>query len=217
MLGGEVGAGGGEPCPSGQILASEVVWIGDSWAFRPGTQHTRLTELARQAGTLALNEDYSFDLPKDGASMADVARQYEMRQAGATKIKVLLMDGGTWDPVIANLTGMSVPAAMDDSIANFKAFIAKVENDGTVQHIVYFLMPELPTIPGVAEMRPQLQRTCAESAVPCHFLDLDPLWEMRRNDEPSYTADDGIQASEKGGTVIAEAIWQIMQDECIAQ
>lgn len=212
------GAGGErDPCTTGQVLASEVVWIGDSWVIQPGTQHTRLTELARQAGTLAPNEDYSWDLPKDAASMADVTRQYEAREAGATKIKVLLMDGGTWDPVIANFTNMSVPAAIDNSIADFKAFIAKVESDGTVQHIVYFLMPELPTIPGVAEMRPELQQACEGSSVSCHFLDLEPLWKMRRDDEPSYTADNGTWASEKGGTVIAEAMWQIMQDDCIAQ
>lgn len=218
LAAGEAGVGGEtDTCASGQVLSSEVVWIGDSWVIRPGTQHTRVTELARLAGTLATNEDYSFDLPKEGADMAAIAKQYEARQAGTTKIKVLLMDGGTWDPIIANLTGMSVSDAIDTSVRNFRSFLAQVASDGTVEHIVYFLVPELPTIPGVAEMRPELQQACAESAVPCHFLDLETLWQQRRDDEPSYTADDGIQASSKGGTVIGEAIWKIMQDECIAQ
>jgi hypothetical protein len=211
-LGGETGT-----CASGRVLASEVVWIGDTWVTIPGTQHTRVTELARQAGKLGAGEDYSFELAKAGEGMAAIAKQYETRQAGPVKIKVLLMDGGTWDPIIANLTGASVPAAIDTSISNFRALLGKIASDGTVEHIVYYLMPELPTIPGVAVMRPQLQQACEESVVPCHFLDLQPLWEQRADDEPSYTADDGIQASPKGGTVIGEAIWKIMQEECIAQ
>jgi hypothetical protein len=34
---------------------------------------------------------------------------------------------------------------------------------------------------------------------------------------PEYTDGSGIQASEAGATVIAEEIWRIMQDNCIAQ
>jgi hypothetical protein len=215
---GDAGVGGGtNTCASGQILASDVVWIGDSWVTIPGTQHTRVTELARQAGKLGAGEDYSFDLPQAAADMAAIAEQYETGQARATKIKVLLMNGGTWDPIAANLTGASVSAAIDTAISNFRALLGKIASDGTVEHIVYFLQPELPTIPGVAVMRPQLQQACEESVVPCHFLDLEPLWQQRSDDEPSYTADDGIQASIKGGTVIGEAIWKIMQAECIAQ
>jgi hypothetical protein len=215
---GDAGMGGGmETCASGHVLASEVVWIGDSWVTLPGMQHTRVTELARQAGKLGAGEDYSFELAKGGEDMAAVAKQYETRQGGAVKIKVLLMDGGTWNPLIASLTGASVPAAIDTAIRDFRGLLGKIASDGTVEHIVYFLQPELPKIPGVAAMRPQLQQACEESLAPCHFLDLEPLWEQRRDDEPSYTADDGIQASPKGGTVIGEAIWKIMQDECIAQ
>jgi hypothetical protein len=74
-------------------------------------------------------------------------------------------------------------------------------------------MPELPTIPGVATMRPLFEQACAESVVPCHFLDLQPLW----LGHPEYTAPDGIQSSEAGARVIADSIWAIMQDNCIAQ
>jgi hypothetical protein len=47
--------------------------------------------------------------------------------------------------------------------------------------------------------------------VPCHFLDLQPRWAGH----PEYS--DGIQASSAGASVIADSIWSIMQDECIAQ
>jgi hypothetical protein len=59
-------------------------------------------------------------------------------------------------------------------------------------------------------MRPQF--TCAGSTVPCHFLDFQRLW----NGHPEYTASDGIQASVAGATVIADNIWAIMQEYCIA-
>jgi len=63
----------------------------------------------------------------------------------------------------------------------------------------------------VAKLRPLLRDACEESAVPCHFLDLDPIW------QPEYTGDTAIQASDAGGVAIAEAIWDIMQEHCIAQ
>jgi hypothetical protein len=53
--------------------------------------------------------------------------------------------------------------------------------------------------------------SCEQSAVPCHFLDLEPLWQGH----PEYTA--GIQASEAGAIVIADEIWAIMEGNCIAQ
>jgi hypothetical protein len=88
-----------------------------------------------------------------------------------------------------------------------------VAGDGTVEHVIYFLPAELASIPGVAALRPLLQQACAGSAVPCHFLDLQPLWAGH----PDYTASDGLLPSDSGGQAIAEAIWAIMQGSCIAQ
>jgi hypothetical protein len=55
--------------------------------------------------------------------------------------------------------------------------------------------------------------SCEQSAVPCHFLDLDPLWQGH----PEYTDGSGVQASEAGAIVIADQIWAIMEANCIAQ
>jgi hypothetical protein len=94
-----------------------------------------------------------------------------------------------------------------------QVLLDEVASDGTVEHIVYFLYPELPTIAGVAALRPGMQAACAASTVPCHFLDLQPLWEGH----PEYTGGDTIHPSQAGGNVIAESIWAIMQENCIAQ
>jgi len=210
--GGDAGAAGsGESCLHAQVPAEAVLWIGDSWVLRPGTQHDRVRDYARGIHAIQDNEDY-FNLAADASNMAAVAKQYDTRQ-GVTKVKVLLMDGGTWDPIAAQMAHTSVQTAIDNSISNFQQFLAKVASDGTVEHIVYFLVPELSTIPGVSTMRPRLQQACAESAVPCHFIDLQPYWAGH----PEYTAADGIQSSEAGAVVIADLIWTTMQEHCIAQ
>jgi hypothetical protein len=198
--------GDAEACVSGSTEANEVLWIGDSWVEFPGTQLSRLRELAQLAGAIGPNESYA-SRAVAAATMADIVAQYEAQQASGQPVKVLLMNGGTWDTIAAQGDDASVASVM----ATFEQFLSKVASDGSVEHIVYFLQPELPTIPGVAKLRPLLRDACEGSAVPCHFLDLDPIW------QPEYTGAGAIQASEAGGMAIAEAIWDIMQEHCIAQ
>lgn len=212
--GGGAGTGDGssDECSPEPVLAGEVLWIGDTWIQIPGTQHTRVRDLARAAGALGPNEDYA-NRAAPATNMAAVAEQYQTQESGATKVKVLLMDGGTWDPIAAQMMNAPIAPAIDNMIAEFQRFLARAASDGSVEHIVYFLVPELAAVPGVAAMRPRLQQACADSTVPCHFLDLQPLW----LGHPEYTAPDGIQSSEAGARVIADSIWAIMQDNCIAQ
>jgi hypothetical protein len=208
-FGGSTAASGGAgTCDNAPVNANEVLWIGDTWVTIPGNQHTRVRDFARASGAIGPDEDYAV-LAAPFASMEAIAVQYETQQTGPTEVKVLIMDGGTWDTIVANGSDASINA----TTAMFAQLLAKVASDGTVQHIVYFLVPELPMIPGVAGLRPEVQRACAESIVPCHFLDLQPIWAGH----PEYTSSDGVQASEAGGSAIADAIWAIMQQSCIAQ
>lgn len=200
----------GDGCVRGQVNADEVLWIGDSWILFPGSQRARVTELARRAGALPPSEDY-VNGAVAAAFMADIENQYATREAGPTKVKVVLMDGGTWDTLVANGSGASVTSAAD----GFSQFLARVAADGTVEHVVYFLPPEIPGIPGVAALRPLVQQACAQSIVACHFLDVQLLWAGH----PEYTdpATGGILPTEAGAIVLADALWAIMRDECIAQ
>jgi hypothetical protein len=201
---------GGGSCTRGQVNADEVLWIGDSWILFPGSQRTRVRDLARAAGALAANEDY-VNGAVAASTMTQVANQYATREAGAPKVKVVLMDGGTWDTLVANGSNASVTSAA----SAFSQFLAQVATDGTVEHIVYFLPPELPAIPGVAALRPLVQQACAQSAVPCHFLDLQPLWAGH----PEYTdpATGGILPTEAGAIALADALWATMRADCVAQ
>jgi hypothetical protein len=182
------------------------VWIGDSWILVPGSQQTRVSDLARAAGAIGPNDEYVI-AAQPATRMAAIAMQYDNRQAGAVKVKVLIMDGGTWDTIVDNGSAASV----ENVVNTFRQHLAKVASDGTVEHIIYFLPPELPSIPGVAALRPPLQQACAESTVRCHFLDLQPLWAGH----PEYS--EGFLPSAAGAVVLANAIWAIMQSRCIAQ
>jgi hypothetical protein len=202
---------GGLACLHGQVSANEVLWIGDSWILvPPGTLPNRVRDLARAAGVIGPTEDYVMGAVA-ASSMAAIASQYDKQEASATKVRVLLMDGGTWDTIQSNGADATVT-----SVANsFAQLLAQVSSDGTVGHVIYFLQPELSGIPGVAALRPPLQQACTQSRVPCHFLDLQPLWAGH----PEYTASSGGISfpTETGATVIADAIWGIMRDNCIAQ
>src|SRR6187401_2449417 len=76
----------GDGCVRGQVNADEVLWIGDSWILFPGSQRTRVTELARRTGALPPAEDY-VNGAVAASFMADIENQYATREAGATKVK----------------------------------------------------------------------------------------------------------------------------------
>jgi hypothetical protein len=198
----------GGSCPSGQVNANEVLWIGDSWVLVPGSQHTHLRDLARAAGAIGANDDYVLGAVA-ASTMAAIANQYSTQEATSTKVKVVIMDGGTWDTIVANGSDASVTSAA----SGFTQFLATVASDATVQHVIYFLTPELPNIPGVAALRPLVRQACTDSAVPCHFLDLQPLW----IGHPEYTASDNLFPTDTGAQALANAIWAVMQGSCIAQ
>lgn len=199
------------PCPHATVRADEVLWIGDSWMNVPGNaQATGVRDMARAKGAIGPNDDYTVTA-MPGARMSDIASQYTMQEAMSTKVKVLIMDGGTIDTITAQGSDASVSAV----VMTFNQFLANVANDGTVKKIVYVLMPELPAIDGVAALRPPMQQACATSAVPCYFLDLQKYW----SGHPEYTTMPGgiPLPTDAGARVIATQLWTTMLMNCIAQ
>lgn len=187
------------------VPAAEVLWIGDSWFTMPDELQRKLVVAsARSAGVIGETADY----PSRAAAatpLSAIVEQYRSQRAIGPAPRVLIMDGGTWDTIQASGSDESVAAVQ----LEFEAFLGELASDGSVENLIYMLMPELPTIPGVAALRPGLMAACERSPVPCHFLDLEPLWEGH----PEYTAS-GIQASEAGAAVIAEQTWNILQGGC---
>ena len=56
---------------------------------------------ARTAGAIGPSDDYVIGAAP-ATTMAMIASQYAAQEAGATKVKVLIMDGGTWDTIVAS-------------------------------------------------------------------------------------------------------------------
>ena len=145
-----------------------------------GSQHTRVRDLARMAGRprpdRGLRQRGRGRRPPWPRSRISTPRARRARP----RSRSLLMDGGTWDTIIGERLGRlrhqrgeclhPVPRA------------GRQRRDR--RDIIYFLMPELPGIPGVAALRPLVQQACAQSTVPCHFLDLQTIWASH----PEYTA-----------------------------
>jgi hypothetical protein len=210
--GGSAGNAGGGGCQKGQVEGNEVLWIGDSWIQIPGSQYTIVRDLARDAGALASSESY-VNRAVSGSPITTIINQYTTYQAGSTKVKVLVMDGGGIDVMQQGKTQASVTGVVN----KVKDHFAKVATDGTTQHIIYYTYPQLPaTGPGqdVGPMlQPGLQAACEASSVPCHYLYLEPLFAGH----PEYIGGDSLHPSDAGARVIANAIWKIMQDNCIAQ
>jgi hypothetical protein len=209
------GEGGADNCAHAQIPANQVVWIGDSWVIYPAgaPQYTYVRDQARQAQAIGASDDY-VNLAAAASSMDAVAKQYETQESGPVKVKVLIMDGGTWDAVAAQMMGTSVADAIASSEQRFQDFLNEVATDGTVEDIIYFLVPPLPSVPGVDSMRPVLETACAAPRhARCHFIDLADTWASH----PEYTGPSGIQPSASGATAIGQQIWSTMQTDCIAQ
>jgi len=86
-----------------------------------------------------------------------------------------------------------------------------------VAHVVYAFYPDPVDATLRAKMdvlRPLLERACKNSALTCHFLDLRSAF-ANRYDE--YIQADGMNPTEAGSQASAQAIWAVMQKECIAQ
>jgi hypothetical protein len=200
-------AGDGAACPHAQISGAKVLWIGDTWAYFPGEQNTVVRDRARALGAIGAADEYI--IAAQGAqTMAQIATQYDNQKAGAPK--VIIMDGGTWDTIQSNGAAATVTSVVD----TFTQFLVNVHNDGTVEHVVYFLCPESAAIPGVAALRTPLQSACAQSQVPCHFLDLQATWAGHSD----YNTTGAIPIpTDAGATAIGNAIWAKMQQDCIEQ
>lgn len=132
--------------------------------------------------------------------------------------KVLLMDGGTIDLIRGSPLDGGTAIAVYTVVSKFQALLAKATTGGTRQHIVFVLIPEVPglpgTWPGLAGIRSGIQEACAASQVPCHFLDLQPIFAGHMD---YYLSTDRVNVSAAGAAVTGKKVWKLMQNNCIAQ
>jgi lysophospholipase L1-like esterase len=89
----------------------------------------------------------------------------------------------------------------------------------SVESVVFFFYPENQKNPTqrakIDVLRPLLQNICTSSVSPkCYGVDLRPVF-VGHFDE--YVLSDGIHPTAAGSQATAEAIWSVMQENCIAQ
>jgi lysophospholipase L1-like esterase len=143
--------------------------------------------------------------------MDAIINQYDT--APAPQPKVVIMDGGGND-VLQNPGCSPGCAEHEAAVTQARSFFARVQAEG-VEDIVFLFYYDMPAIKaGLDWMRPELRAECEQSPVPCHFVDVQPLFAGQ--DASEYTTD-GIHPTAEAGATIAGAIWGVMQEDCVAQ
>ena len=86
----------------------------------------------------------------------------------------------------------------------------------TALHALYSFYGDPIDNPGMKDgfdlMRPLLENACGRSPLPCHFLDLRPIFDGH----PEYVDVDGFVFTPDGATAAARATFELMQARCVA-
>jgi hypothetical protein len=217
--GGSTGTGGTTPtggttstgaCQKGQVKASEVVFMGESfYAIAPQYIETRVESNAQAAGALASGAKYR-NVAVSGQTMNYVATtEWPAATKGGT-VKNVIMDGGGIDCMSSSCS--SCPG-------DFTTLLGKMATAG-VTDVIYTRYPEPGSPPGsnatlkgnLDILMPKMQAVCEGSTSPrCHWVDLRPIWQT--NDVLS----DGLHPTQSGGNHVGDLLWSEMVKNCMAQ
>lgn len=222
--GGSEASGGsaGDPstCVRGEVEANDVLVLGDSFLATNHQVTAFLEELAREAGVLKSGDRYRDSSRIVANSLAvtgnGVLDQYT-NAASDAPVQIALMNGGGADILIGSCDeiGPDCPVIKDAASA-FVTILEAMADDG-VLGIVFLGYPDpVPEAPRAKmnALRPLLESACAESVVPCHWLDLRPVFEGHYDE---YIEGDGLNPTSAGAEATARALWALMERECIAQ
>lgn len=209
-----------EGCPSGDVSANELLFIGDSFIAVDHQVTGYLEDLARSASVLTTGERYRDNSSLVGNTLAlmgnGIAEQYSSAAAEAP-VRVVVMNGGGADVLIADCEGeLDGCALLTDAALAAEQLLTQMASDG-VTDVIYAFYPDPQLADVLTEMdalRPLIQQVCEASAVPCHWLDLRPVF---AGNYETYIQTGGLNPTAEGARATAEAIWALMQAECIAQ
>ena len=201
------GGGGAGGCQNGQVGASEVVFMGDSfYAMSPQYNQKRVEANAHATGALAAIDSYR-NVAVSGQTLSYIASNEWNSISGA--VKVVIMDGG-------GVEGASSPCSSCPD--TFNTLLTKMASNG-VQDVIYTRYPEPGNPPGSNTtakgnydiLMPQLQTVCeGATGLRCHWVDLRSVW-------VNGDTTDGFHPTQSGGNHVGDAIWAEMVKDCIAQ
>jgi hypothetical protein len=214
------GADGELTCESGNVGANELLIIGDSFFAQSHQITAFLEDQARSAGVLEVGERYrdSSRLIANALALNGQGLLSQYRDANSeAPAKVVVLNGGGADVLLGSCdtVGPDCPL-ISDAVAAFGALLSQIGDDG-VTDVVYVSYPD-PQQPPVSErmdaLRPLIFELCIASELPCHYVDLLPVFEGKYAE---YIMNDGLNPTAAGSEAAAVAIWQLMEENCIAQ
>jgi lysophospholipase L1-like esterase len=218
------GAGGAAgatspPCTKGDVKASEVLFIGESFIAQSGDIPRMTSELARKAGTIGASESYrSFAVSGTQLTTGDIPNQYARAQM-AGPVKVVLMDGGGNDLLFGDDRCMGSFDARCKEVVDVVADMFTDFKSGGVTDVVYFFYPDPMGIGASIKdamdiLRPEMKKLCDDAtAVRCVWVDQRETWDGNYD---QFTSD-GIHPTAAGSMASAQQIWDAMVKSCIAQ
>lgn len=230
------GDAGGEPPTTGELCELkpyQVGVLGDSYIDLSGDFTKFVQENARKAGALGASENY-IDLARSGAAMQKgnllapaIPTQLPTllstsKRAGPEGVKLVLMTGGGNDVLIdaSSCKSISTPNEMCKGVvAKSLAVVKKLFADmaaGGIKEVVYFWYPDLGPDQGRVindYSIPLAKENCeSDTNVTCHFVDTREAFRGHAN----YVGPDGIHPTAAGSKVIADLVWGVMVDNCLA-
>jgi len=206
-------------CMPTNLAPADVLILGDVLIelsiFTP-----QLEQAAVSAGILTPDQHFRDKSMAVSSLLATGALSFDNQYTGARAdgpARLIIMDGGATDVLNGQCAGMLTPdcPAAHAAVSGAEQLFQRFAKDG-VEHVVYFFYGDPvdnPTLKdGIDLMRPLLQNACGRSAVPCHWLDLRPLFAGH----PEYVGTDGLVFTDAGATVAAAATFAFMQKQCLA-
>jgi lysophospholipase L1-like esterase len=217
------GSGGARVCEKGTTKGKDVLLIGDSFIALSHDITKDLIALARDDGALAASDSYRDNSVSGTQLYGGISPQIPQQYVNGAKdapAKIVIMDGGGND--MLNNTCSDPPTAscqaIQSAVGAVQDLFTQMGKDG-VETVVYFFYPEnqknATQRAKIDVLRTQLQQVCYSSVSPkCYGVDLRPVFDGHFTE---YVLSDGIHPTAAGSQASAEAIWGVMQDDCIAQ
>jgi hypothetical protein len=208
-----------QSCAPLNMAASEVLVLGDV-LIELSSYVDELEQRMIAAGSLTDGAHYRNNAQAASSLLAtgalSVDAQYTSARAEGMP-RVVIMNGGATDVLNDNCAGMltlDCPAARN-AVRGAERLFERFAEDG-VEQLVYLFYGDPVGNPslkdGIDLMRPLLHNACGRSPVPCHWLDLRPVFAGH----PEYVGVDGFVFTDAGAAAAAQATFELLQARCIA-
>lgn len=208
-----------QSCTPLNIAASDVLVLGDV-LIELSIYVDELEQRMVAAGNLSDGAHFRNEAQAASSLLVTGALSFDAQYTGARADgvpRVVIMDGGATDVLNDNCAGMLTPdcPAARDAVLGAERLLERFAGDG-IEQLVYFFYGDPVDNPGLKDgldlLRPLLRNACGRSPVPCHWLDLRPVFA----EHPEYVGVDGFVFTDAGAAAAAQATFELMEARCIA-